>query len=183
MNRVRIADLKMLSGNTAVHSDMFTYHPDEPLEIKALQLTNTLFGVPQLSIVLQNCDSDELAMIRFYTQYWKKNKDVLLDGSFVPIKPLSNYPILKSTSADTTIIGVYDNYIIDFEEKTNRVDIINAQINEKVVLSSTEDYGEYLCAIYNCKGEKIIEFHLMIDIGTIQITAPSCGLIQLKKRT
>ena len=48
MNRIRIADIRMLAGNTAVHSDMITWHHDETLEIAALQLVNTLFGVPQI---------------------------------------------------------------------------------------------------------------------------------------
>ncbi len=181
MNRVRITDIKMLCAETAVHSDMFTYHQDEPLEIKALQIVNTLFGVPQLSILLQKATEKELSMIRFYTQYWRANSSVFLNGTFEPSRPLANYPILKSCSEELTIIGLYDNYVIQFEEKSNQIDIINGQITTDIVLSSTKNYGSYQCVIYNCEGEKIKEYDVMILIGVVQIKAPICGLVQLKK--
>jgi len=181
MNRVRITDIKMLCEETAVHSDMFTYHKDEPLEIKALQVVNTLFGVPQLSILLQEATDKELSMIHFYTHYWKKHADVLLNGSFIPTKPLANYPILKSSSKELTIIGLYDNAVIDFEEKTDMIHIINGQLETKVVLSSDKNYGAYHCVTYDCTGKKIKDCNLMILIGVLLIEVPACGLIKLKK--
>ncbi len=181
MNRVRITDIKMLCGETAVHSDMFTYHQEEPIEIKALQIVNTLFGVPQLSVLLKNATENELSMIRFYTQYWKENSETFLNGTFTPQNPLANYPILKSHSKNLTIIGLFDNYVIDFEEKTNRIDIINGQTTQKVVLSSSNNYGGYHCTVYNCMGEKIKEYNIMILIGVTQIEAPVCGLVRLEK--
>ncbi|WP_109436362.1 glycoside hydrolase family 36 protein [Aquimarina sp. AU119] len=181
MNRVRITDIKMLCGKTAVHSDMFTYHHDEPTEIKALQVVNTLFGVPQLSVLLKEATEDELSMIRFYTQYWKANADTLLNGVFTPQKPLANYPILTSTTEELTIIGLFDNYVIDFEEKSNRIDIINGQTTPNIVLSSTKNFGSYHCIIYDCLGQKIKEYNLMILIGVVQIKVPVCGLVRLEK--
>ncbi|GAA0711405.1 hypothetical protein GCM10009430_00860 [Aquimarina litoralis] len=181
MNRVRITDIKMLCGDTAVHSDMFTYHKEEPLEIKALQLVNTLFGVPQLSILLKDASPEELSMIRFYTHYWRNHKEIFLNGRFTPQRPLANYPILKSASETHTIIGVFDNYTIDFSENTDKVDIINGQFETKIVLSSEQNYGAYNCIIYDCTGKKISESTLMILIGVIQIKVPVCGLIRLEK--
>ncbi len=183
MNRVRITDIKMLSGETAVHSDMFTYHPDEPIEIKALQMVNTLFGVPQLSILLQKATKKEISMIGFYTQYWKTNADVFLNGKFTPQRPLANYPILKSYNHNLTIIGLFDNHIIDFEEETNKVDIINAQLAQKIILNSSNNYGAYHCTVYNCIGEKLKESKVMILIGGVLIKVPPCGLIRLEKST
>ncbi|WP_298545219.1 glycoside hydrolase family 36 protein [uncultured Aquimarina sp.] len=183
MNRVRIVDIKMLCRETAVHSDMFTYHEQEPLEIKALQLVNTLFGVPQLSILLQKATPDELSMIHFYTHYWRNQSDIFLKGKFTPQKPLANYPVLKSSLGKHTIIGLFDNYIIDFQEKTNRVDIINGQLNTKIILSSDQNYGAYHCITYDCTGKKVDEYDIMILIGAIQIKVPVCGLIILEKNT
>ncbi|MBW1295481.1 glycoside hydrolase family 36 protein [Aquimarina litoralis] len=181
MNRVRITDIKMLCGDTAVHSDMFTYHKKEPLEIKALQIVNTLFGVPQLSILLQEASSEELSMINFYTHYWRNHSEIFLKGKFTPQQPLANYPILKSSSDTHTIIGLYNNYVVDFSEKTDKIDIINGQLATKIVLSSEENYGAYLCTVYDCMGKKISESTLMILIGAIQIKVPVCGLIRLEK--
>ncbi len=181
MNRVRITDIKMLCGETVVHSDMFTYHSDEPVELKALQLVNALFGVPQLSILLENASEEELAMIYFYTHYWKKNASIFLDGDFEPCKPLANYPILKSTKGTTTIIGVYDDHIIDIKNPTDNIDIINGKLKNQVVISSEENHGAYHCTIYDCTGKKIKESNIMLLIGVVQIQVPACGLIRLKK--
>ena len=51
-NRVRTIDLRLLSGETAVHSDMIMWHPDEPVERAALQLLNVMFSVGRVSPVL-----------------------------------------------------------------------------------------------------------------------------------
>ncbi|TPN84007.1 glycoside hydrolase family 36 protein [Aquimarina algicola] len=181
MNRVRIADTKMLCGQTAVHSDMFTYHHEEPLEIKALQIVNTLFGVPQLSIMLQHATQDELSMLSFYTQYWKTNAEVLLQGTFVPQKPLANYPIITSFTQELTIIGVFDHYIIDIETESNKIDIINAQITERIVINCNQNHGAFHCVVYNCKGEIVQEQDMMLLIGVTQIKVPACGLVRLEK--
>jgi len=183
MNRVRITDIKMLCGDTAVHSDMLTYHKNEPIEVKALQLVNTLFGVPQLSILLEQATEQELSMIHFYTHFWNNHATIFLEGTFVPQKPLANYPILKSSIQEHTIIGVFDNYVIEFEENTRQVDIINGQLQTSLILKSEKNYGAYHCIIYDCMGNKTVESDVMIPIGVIQINVPACGLVRLEKKT
>ncbi|UZO81441.1 alpha-galactosidase [Aquimarina sp. ERC-38] len=181
MNRVRITDIKMLCGTTAVHSDMFTYHPEEPLEMKALQILNTLYGVPQLSVRLKNATSEELAMIRFYTCYWSNNAHILLDGNFEPKNPLSNYPILKSSNKELAIISIYEDQVLYLEEETLNIDIINAKMSSEVIIRSAKNYGTYHCEVYDCKGEKTKDQDIKLYIGVQQINVPPAGLIQLKK--
>lgn len=52
MNRLNVLDMRLLAGQTAVHSDMLTWTHDEPVESAALQFVNALFAVPQLSVRL-----------------------------------------------------------------------------------------------------------------------------------
>ncbi len=177
MNRVRIVDLRMLSGKTAVHSDMFTYHHDEPLEIKALQVVNTLFGVPQLSVLLERASKNELEMITFYTNYWNKYKEVLLYGKFTPLKPLANYPIIKAETVEHTIIGIYDDYILDVEMNANRIDIINGKITKEIILNYKTVLGSYSCTVYDCMGTIIDQFSMKMNEAFKQIEVPACGLI------
>ena len=44
--------LKVLSGNTAVHSDMVMWHYEDTVESAAMQLIHVLFTVPQISVRL-----------------------------------------------------------------------------------------------------------------------------------
>jgi len=151
MNRVRITDIKIICGDTAVHSDMFTYHPDETVELKALQLINTLFGVPQLSVRLQH-------------------------------RPLANYPLLSSSNETHTIIGLFDNYIVDFEGKTDKIDIINGQLKPNIIIDSNQNHGSYHCIVYSCIGTKILEKKIVISKGISKIEVPTSGMVQLVKQ-
>ncbi|WP_299683412.1 glycoside hydrolase family 36 protein [uncultured Dokdonia sp.] len=183
MNRVRIADIKMISGDTAVHSDMFTYHKDEPIEIKALQLVNTLFGVPQLSILLQEVSQEEASMIGFYTKYWNQNATTLLKGDFTPHKPLANYPICESILNDQHIIGVFDNYVVPITSKAPKIDIINGQLEEYVIINCNHNLGDYNMVIYSCTGKIIQESSIQLQKGILKIEVPQSGLIKLSKNT
>ncbi|MEM7381712.1 MAG: glycoside hydrolase family 36 protein, partial [Bacteroidota bacterium] len=89
MNRVRITDIKMLCGSTVVHSDMVTWHEEESLEVAALHMMNTFFGVPQLSMMLQKTSASHMRMIAFFTSYWNTYSEVLLEGAFTPSQPLA----------------------------------------------------------------------------------------------
>jgi len=181
MNRVRITDIKMLSGNTAVHSDMITWHNDESLEVAALQLTNTLFGVPQISVMLSNVPEGHLKMIKFYTNYWNHNKDIITTGHFIPSKPLANYPLNQVSKNGSLIIGIYDDYVIQISEKYEAIDIINGKLSPLVVIKNNKHSGEYVATTFNCKGEKTTQKNIKLTKGLHEFEIPACGLIQLKK--
>jgi len=87
---------------------MIIWHNDEPVEIAALQLVNAIFGVPQLSVLLNEVSQPCLKMVEHFTQYWKKNTGVLMDGTFEAFAPLGNYPLLKSSTQQKTIYAVFD---------------------------------------------------------------------------
>ena len=181
MNRVRIADIRMLCGNTAVHSDMLNWHPNESLEIAALQMTNTLFGVPQLSIMLQDAPKSHLQMIAFYTRYWNEHSHILTEGHFTPVKPLANYPLKKVVRDNHSIIGVYDAYVISLKNADKNIHIINAQLCDHVVIDCATELGKYSGSIQDCEGALISKEQLVLAKGLLKIEVPPCGLIRLKK--
>ena len=181
MNRIRIADIKMLCGETAVHSDMVTWHPEEPVEMAALQLINTLFGVPQLSILLNEIPESHKKMVAFYTEYWNTNKEILLEGDFTPYKPLSNYPMKSVTHRNTQIIGVYDTYVIPMNTTHKNVHILNGQIANEVVVKLQHNFGDYHAEVYDCMGTLVFENTLQLRKGILSIEVPPCGILKLKK--
>lgn len=181
MNRIRIADIKMLAGNTAVHSDMITWHKDEAVEVAALQMVNTLFGVPQISILLKEAPKNHLTMIQFYTNYWNENKVLLTEGIFTPFNPLANYPQKQIVNANKMIVGVYDNYVSEINEKVEELDILNAKLTDAIILNSKIDLGEFTGVIFNCEGEIVRKEIFKLHKGILSITVPACGIIQLTK--
>lgn len=181
MNRVRIADIRMLSGNTAVHADMVTWHPEEPVEIAALQLINTFFGVPQLSVMLQNTSSSHLKMISFYTKYWNEYSDVIMNGDFVPYKPLANYPLQIVTTEKYTIVGVHDAFVLPLEKATANIHIFNAQIANEIILKCSEGFGIYKALVRDCQGNIVSDSSIDLSEGLVMIKVPVCGIVLLQE--
>ena len=181
MNRIRIADLRMYCGITAIHADMITWHADESVEVAALQLVNIMFGVPQLSVKLQDCREDELNMIRFYTQYWNEHATILMEGDFRPLRPLANYPIQKVVKDDFTIIGVHDDFVVSVDAETENIHFLNAQLATEIIIKSSKDFGRYSGIIFDCQGNKVSEKEIELSKGATLIEVPPCGMIQLKK--
>ena len=41
----------------------------------------------------------------FYTDYWRQNKAVLLDGGFAARNPMANYPIVSARGESKRIVA------------------------------------------------------------------------------
>ncbi len=181
MNRIRIADIRMLCGNTAVHADMITWHPNETVEVAALQLINILFGVPQLSVMLKDIPDSHVEMVKFYTEYWNANANVLMNGNFIPSKPLANYPTQRVSKDSHTIIGVYEELVTTLETAYKQIHIHNGQLAEKIVISNIKDLGNYKCLIYDCEGNVVANSNLNFEKGLLEIVVPPCGIFTAER--
>ncbi len=178
-NRRRIIDLRLLSGATAVHSDMFMWNYDEPVEIAALQFVNILFSVPQLSIRLNDISEPHQQMISFYTDYWIKNRDILLDDDLTASGPSENYPLIKGTSKEKQIIAVYADIIVELSGEMTYIDIINAKTSENVILNVINDLKTYQVSIYDCLGNQVQGNVKTLNKGLTSFKIPISGMITL----
>lgn len=183
MNRVNTTDVRLLAGSTAVHSDMIMWHPDESVELAALQMTNILFSVPQVSMRLREISKPHLQMIRFYTDYWKANRSVLLDGSFQARSPAANYPILVGTSPEKTIFGLYENQVVRLDSATIRpaIDIVNGKNSDQVVISSAENLGPYRYVIRDAQGQVTKRGSVELHRGVEAFSVPVSGVLALER--
>ena len=96
---VRIVDVRLLAGNTAVHSDMLMWSNHEPVASAALQLLNILFSVPQISVRIDTIPADHRQMLAFWLGFWREHREVLLDGDFQPLHPEQFYPFVLARGA------------------------------------------------------------------------------------
>ncbi len=180
MNRVRITDVKLICGESIVHSDMITWHKDDPIEYAALQLSNLLFAVPQISVMLSERTKEEQKMVSFFNQYWTDNRDILLHGKFSAYKPLANYPILKSEKEHKSIYGLYDDVHITLAN-SNEIDIINGKMTEDILLDIKNVSGKWKIKVVNCMGEVQSESSITLDENLIKLQCPCNGIIMLNK--
>jgi alpha-galactosidase len=185
LNRVRTLDLRLLSGSTAVHSDMLMWHYEEAVEDAARQMLNILFSVPQMSVRLAGVPEEHLAMIRYYTEYWNRNRDVLLHGRLEPVSPLSNYPMVRASAGGKQIIALYEPMIAtpSTAAALDRLDVINATHLSRVVLEAPSDMGPYRYVVTDVMGRTTSEGTTNLIAGVHAFDVPVSGMIALERRS
>lgn len=105
-NRVGMVDLRLLLGQSAVHSDMLMWHPQESVENAAVQIQNILFAVPQISVRLAELPPQHRTMLRFWMDFIRSHRSLLA----APIQaelPQQLYPLVRTEKDDESVIAVY----------------------------------------------------------------------------
>ena len=173
-NRIGAADLRMMTRDVAVHSDMLLWSPDETPENCAMQLLNVLFAVPQISIRPSRAGEAQRRLLKTYLSYWEQNRDVLMGGRFSVRHPEAGYSSLSAESAGSgkriTVLYTESSRRVDGREE----DIWNATGEETVVLLN-EAGRELAVAVYDCFGEPVRR--LTTAERAIALTAPVAGRV------
>ena len=175
-NRIRTVDVKLLCGETAVHSDMLTWHFDEKVELAALQVLSGFFSVPQMSIMLSEAPRKHLEMIGFYTKYWSEHRNVLMNGSFSAVNPLGNYSMLQAQMNEHIIIGLYDNVVCSITNQ-KKIDVLNGTTNSRAYISGN---GTYEMTVRDCRGRCEASSRIQLT-GVKEIEIPQAGMASLTR--
>jgi alpha-galactosidase len=183
INKVRVTDTRLLAGNSAVHSDMLMWHPEDPVEHAALQILDILFAVPQISVRLEEIPQEHKDMIAFWIKYWNANRDVLLKGDFRPQMPDQLYPIISSVGKEKAITAIYSDFVVHTEafKDLRSFDVINAQNQTKVVLFNDQEMGKYRVEVSDCMGEKVYSKTIELHSGCASFDVPPAGLITFEQ--
>jgi len=179
-NRIRVSNVRLLSGNTATHSDMLMWHPNETKEVAALQLLNVMFSVPQISIRLESFPKEHIAMLNFWLKFWNDHRDALLEGEFEPYYPNLNYPFIVGKSENTLVAGLYTSHAVipvNVQEQVEKVYIINASGYNKVMVDFQRNSAKWNLTIYDCSG-KVIEQKTILGKGIVKLNVPFSGLVE-----
>lgn len=179
-NRIRITDIRLLAGETAVHSDMLTWNYEDGPDVAALQFLNIIFAVPQLSVRLTEIPASHLNMIRFYTRYWLKNKDVLINGKFRAYGPEMNYPVLSSEKGDKLIAAIYNDQSQPLLLNKPLVDVINGKTTNSVLLRLDHTW-RYIADVFDCEGKKIRTDRLKSGRMIRKLNIPPSGMASLRR--
>ncbi|MDP0490167.1 MAG: alpha-galactosidase [Verrucomicrobiota bacterium JB023] len=183
VNRVRTVDLRLLSGDTAVHSDMYMWNGEETIEAAAAQLLNVIFSVPQLSVRLDTLPKEHHEMVRFWTSYWNDNREVLLDGKFSAQRPGANYPVVYATGEKKLIAALYETPFVDLSpEQGQTVDLINATGEDFVTFKSDRDLGACRVRVWTPLGEEVSDEEMTLSAGVHALDVPSSGLLSIEPK-
>ena len=182
-NRVRTANIRLICGNTAAHSDMLMWHPNEPVETAALQLLNVMFSVPQISVKMHQLSKEDTEMLRFWLSFWVANRDALLDGKFEAWFPNLNYPLLIGKTNNKLVAGVYaSNTVVPVANSKGNsfqeINVINATGQKEIHLISGLFPVHYNCMVFNYKGEVVKKSKVKLT-GLVTFEVPRAGLLKL----
>ena len=180
-NRNRTLSLRLLAGNTAVHSDMFLWNREEPAEKAALQILNVLFSVPQLSVKLDSLSDEQMLMTRFWMQWWNENSDVLLKGELTAIKPEALFPVVLAENDEKSILAVYDDFVANMERADYKeIDFVNAKSTSEILVDFTAFRGDVTMEVYSCTGELVYQGRKEINQCLLKLDVPPSGLVKMK---
>jgi len=177
-NRIGVADLRILTDNIAVHSDMLLWSPDETAENCALQLLNVLFSAVQISVLLSQATAKQRALLKAFINYITENRGVLLKGKFRAHHPELNYTALSSEITETgrKITVLYANEVYNYCGGAE--DIWNGTKSECMVILNKNALPMDII-VTDFEGNFIQM--LQSDMEVISVNVPPTGMIHIKK--
>ena len=177
-NHVSISDLKFVLDHTPIHSDMLMWNPNDSVESVAHQIVCTLFGVPQISILLDRIPETHRKVLKFWLGYWNENRDLLLNGDFSAEAPEHLYTQVKATRNGKTIAAAHGNPVLNVKENET-VDFINAMGGSVLLIHAEKSYGEKQYRILDCMGNETASGEIDLTAGVHDFKVPECGMLQL----
>ncbi len=156
-NRVGVVDLRLLSGSTAVHSDMLMWHKDDAVENAARQVLSVIFGVPQISVLLDRIPADHLKMVTFWTGFFTKHHELLA----APIEvesPQNLYPLVRARLGGEEAVAVYDRHAVTLSDAPCTY-LFNATADDFLILRCESPRALH-AEVFSCLGEAVGEADL-----------------------
>ena len=177
-NRLGTVDLRLLSGNTAIHSDMLMWNAGESARCVAGQILNVIFAVPQISVKLDRATDEQLRQLRFWMDFAKQHR-ALLAAPMEVMSPQHLYPLVRTALDGEEALAVYDQVVVPLHTQSTTY-LMNAAAREETVLRPDQHCAMTAC-VYNCMGELLGE--TVLDAAVLwEVCIPVGGYAVLKKK-
>ena len=155
-NRKRIANLRLTSGSTAVHSDMLEWNLAETPENVGRTIISSIFGVIQYSVMLENLPQPQADVVRQWMAFAGEHRETLLRSEFRPRHPELNYPVIEAESVTERIVAVFqDNVIVERGDRSKKFYVLNASGSTKVRIEQPN--GKIITVEVPCGGWSAIK--------------------------
>lgn len=175
-NRCRIANLRLICGDSAVHSDMLEWSKDTPPEVAARQVLSSIFGVIQYSVLLTQLPEEQKRMVSHWLAFSKAHRETLLKGAFRPRHYAQLYPLLEGESAAERIIGVYgEGLVADCGAVGKDVYVLNATETPKLTLRLAA--SPKAVEVYDTFGNKVAA--PSVGAGLQDVAVPLSGYVKI----
>ena len=179
-NRVGMVDLRLLCGDTAVHSDMLMWNPEESCENAAIQIENVLFSTLQFSVLPSRLTSDQKKMVRFWLGFMKEHLDLLQKAPIYAKYPQMLYPLVWTERDRQAIYALYaENMAVELNtDSLSKAVIVNAN-HGRIILLRLNKPGEFYVTVQDCMGQVVSQGKRNLE-SLCAIEVPVGGIITLK---
>ena len=169
-NRIGITDLRLITKSVAVHSDMLMWNVNETAEGVALQLLNTLFAVPQISVKLKDLPADHLAVLKNYLSVKEQLAEIIYGGELSCSAPVDNYSWVTAQNGGRSVTAVYSPTTVA-EIKGSMHWLFNAAAGDSVIVTTN---ALYTVTVFDSLGA-VVDKQEQVD-GIARIAIPSGGM-------
>jgi alpha-galactosidase len=171
-NRMGITDLRLVTAGIAVHADPVMWAPHDSPERVAQHLHNAMFGVPQVSVLLEGLRADHRAVLAHWLGTWHRVRDVVLHGTLTVSGVSDGYNEVTATgsglgpgigsgsgTADGEAVTVqYAPVVSSLPDGATSWLLVNAHDEDAVLVRTGPDTAPDVVAeveIVDCLGERL----------------------------
>ncbi|MCD7965749.1 MAG: alpha-galactosidase [Clostridiaceae bacterium] len=183
-NRVGCVDLRLLCGDSAVHSDMLMWNRGERPEEAAMQVLSCLFGVPQISVRLADIDDGMAEMLRFWLNFMRQHRTLLQMTVIRAKEPENLYPEVSVENETEEILVHYSAGRVIRPAKGKKIcSCVNALHAQEQILI-LDPVRPVTITVKDCRGNTVESMELNGTDNSIQdlirLSMPACGLCELR---
>jgi len=176
-NRVQSLNLRLVSGDCAVHSDMMYWNPADSARSVALQLWGTMFSVPQISARMEEITAEQGEVLKSYLDFWCAHRATLM--GLRPRMTLceNGYGTVWTEGAEESITMLSASPVYSLSGSAKRFYAVNITDGERVIVKNS--LGRAVSArVIGCRGETVSE-DLTLGEGLSEIFVPIGGRIEI----
>lgn len=175
-NRVGSIDLRLLSGETATHSDMLMWHKDEKPEDAALQIISSIFATVQISLNLANVYGDMEKMLKHWMNFMKENVALLQCTQIKPLEPENLYPEVSVENENTRIqVNYSKGRVVDLRDMKEKICYINGN-KASEVLFKMNSVQRMNYKVLDCMGNEL-KTGCFENVKWEEIEVPTAGMV------
>ena len=178
-NRIGIADLRLLSGSTAVHSDPLMWNPaDRPEEI-SLQLISSIFATVQVSTLMERLSASQKKCLDFWLDFMIRNRKLLQESPLEAKEPHNLYPLIEASDGKNIIAAVYtQDRVVEVPDACDRMTVLNGSKGRWFYLSLPHE-RKCRVRISDCCGKVILDEEQTLPAGVCRLAATVGGVLEL----
>lgn len=179
-NRVGIVDLRLLSGNTAVHSDMLMWNKEEKAEVAALQVIDCLFGTMQFSVRLDIMKEEHKRMLKNYMAFMQHHQELLQQAPIIAQEPQNLYPQVCVQNEQTEITALYSrNRVVELGDTEESI-IVNGSAATAVFVEAKAPLVAQV-TVFDCMGTTVCSRQMNLS-AVEKIICPIGGRVEIKSK-